>query len=100
MKKLWTLSLLVTSLISGICMAESYTVPNIEFKKSGPMQSNTAKVGENWNKGMEYRVLETPIIVREIASEKKAPATRDPASYSGRKTQKIKFVPAPWYYTK
>ncbi|MCK5884508.1 MAG: hypothetical protein KAG61_12530 [Bacteriovoracaceae bacterium] len=100
MKKLWTLTLLVTGLITGMCMAESYSPPNIEFNTSGPMQSNTAKVGDNWSKGMEYKVLEMPIIVREIASEKKVPATRNPASHSGRKIQRIKFVPAPWKYTR
>ncbi len=100
MKKLWTVPLLLTSLITGICMAETYKAPNIEFKKAGPMQSNSVQIGSSWNKGMEYRVLETPIIVREIASEKKEPAKRDPASYSGRKHQTLKFIPGPWYYTK
>lgn len=97
MKKLLAIPLLMC-LFSGAYATETYKAPDFSFK-AGPVLLKTAQSRDNWSKGTEYRVHERPIIVREIASEKK-PVGRNPSSDDGRTIQHIKFVAQPNYYTR
>lgn len=96
MKKLLLLSLLVSGFTAfSAFSAEEYKSPTFKFVAQ---PTATVKIEKKWSKGTQFRVLEQPILIREIASEKEKPK-RDPASYGGRKVQKIKFVAEPWLYT-
>ncbi len=97
MKKLLAIPLFM-GLVSGVWAGDSYQAPDFSFKAE-PIVIQSSQARDNWSKGMDYRVHERPIIVREIASEKKE-AGRNPSSSDGRKIQYMKFVPQPWYYTR
>ncbi len=97
MHKLFAIPLFL-GLVSSVMAAESYNAPNFSFKAE-PIVIQSSKARDNWSKGMDYRIHERPVIVREIASEKKEKG-RNPSSTEGRKIQYMKFVPQPWYYTR
>lgn len=80
-----------------------YKSPAIKYNTNMAKFGSTLKVDTQWDKGMEYRVLERPVIVRDIASddgpEEDENWSRDPASHGPKRPVHYqKFVPAPYIY--